>query len=44
LPEHYTNAHVNMVILRGTMNLRLGDQAAVDYQSGQIIEIPKIQK
>lgn len=40
LPEHYTNAHVNMVIVRGTMNLRLGEQAAVDYQSGQIIEIP----
>lgn len=40
LPEHYTNAHINMVILRGTMNLRLGDQESVNYSSGQIIEIP----
>ena len=41
LPEHFTNAHVNLVILRGTMNLRLGDQESVNYATGQIIEIPQ---
>jgi len=40
LPEHYTNAHVNLVILRGTMNLRLGEQESANYCAGQIIEIP----
>jgi quercetin dioxygenase-like cupin family protein len=41
LPEHDTNAHVNLVILRGTLSVRLGDQPAAIYQAGQIIEIPR---
>ena len=40
LPEHYSNSNVYMIIISGTMTLKLGEQEAKKYQSGDIINIP----
>lgn len=40
LPEHYSNSNVYMIIIRGTLTLKLEDQSPAVYQSGQIINIP----
>jgi quercetin dioxygenase-like cupin family protein len=40
LPEHYSNSNVYMIIVRGTMTLKLGDQEPQRYIEGQIINIP----
>ncbi|WP_432663524.1 cupin domain-containing protein [Wukongibacter baidiensis] len=40
LPEHYSNSHVYMIIVAGTMTLKLGDQVPQKYQVGDIINIP----
>lgn len=40
LPEHYSNSNVYMIIISGTMTLKLGDQEQQKYQSGDIINIP----
>ncbi len=40
LPEHNANSNVYMIVVRGTITLRLDDQAAHQYASGSIIAIP----
>ena len=40
LPQHYANAPVYMVVVRGTITLRLDEQAEHDYSQGSIIGIP----
>jgi quercetin dioxygenase-like cupin family protein len=40
LPEHYANSHVSMLVIRGTVTLRLDDQAEHQYPAGSIIAIP----
>lgn len=40
LPEHYSNSNVYMVIVRGTMSLRLDEQAICRYSRGDIVNIP----
>lgn len=40
LPEHYSNSNVYMVIVRGTMSLKLDEQDPHQYIAGQIVNIP----
>ena len=40
LPEHDTNSHVHMLVVRGAVTLRLGDQGPHDYPAGSIVAIP----
>ena len=40
LPEHYSNSNVYMIIVRGTMSLKLDEQEPNQYAMGQIISIP----
>jgi len=40
LPEHYSNSNVYMIIVRGIMTLKLGDQEAHKYSKGNIMNIP----
>ena len=40
LPEHFSNSNVYMVVVRGAVTLQLGEQAAVLYPKGSIINIP----
>lgn len=40
LPEHYTNSNVYMIIISGTMTLRLAGQEEHRYPDGSIITIP----
>ncbi len=40
LPEHYSNSNVYMVIVRGTMSIRLDDQELHEYTVGDILNIP----
>ncbi|MDD4570827.1 MAG: cupin domain-containing protein [Tepidanaerobacteraceae bacterium] len=40
MPEHYSNSNVYMVIIRGTMTLKLGDQEPKKYRGGDIVNIP----
>jgi quercetin dioxygenase-like cupin family protein len=40
LPEHYSNSNVYMIIVRGTMTLKLNDQKPHKYSTGDIINIP----
>jgi len=40
LPEHYSNSNVYMIIIRGTMTLKLGEQESHKYVEGQIVNIP----
>lgn len=40
LPEHYTNSNVYMIIISGTMTLRLTGQEEHNYPGGSIITIP----
>lgn len=40
LPEHNANSNVYMIIIRGSLALRLDDQAAREYTAGNIIAIP----
>ncbi len=40
LPEHYSNSHVYMIVVRGNVTLRLDDQEEHIYASGSIINIP----
>jgi quercetin dioxygenase-like cupin family protein len=40
LPEHNANSNVYMIIVRGSMALRLDDQATQEYAAGTIINIP----
>ncbi|GIM30429.1 hypothetical protein CPJCM30710_30950 [Clostridium polyendosporum] len=40
LPEHYSNSNVYMIIIRGTLTLKLDEQEPQKYGEGQIINIP----
>lgn len=40
LPEHYSNSHVYMLVVRGMISLQLGEEKARTYPSGSIINIP----
>lgn len=40
LPEHYSNSNVYMVVIRGSITLRLDDQEEHIYPSGSILNIP----
>ncbi|SNS25339.1 Mannose-6-phosphate isomerase, cupin superfamily [Anaerovirgula multivorans] len=40
LPEHYSNSNVYMIIIRGTMTLKLGEEDKKMYEVGDIINIP----
>ncbi len=40
LPEHYSNAPVYMVVVRGQISLQLDEQDRHDYAAGNIITIP----
>ncbi|NLN45928.1 MAG: hypothetical protein GX153_05105 [Clostridiaceae bacterium] len=40
LPEHNANSHVQMIVVRGTITLRLDDQEPHDYPAGHIVAIP----
>jgi quercetin dioxygenase-like cupin family protein len=40
LPEHHSNSNIYMVVVRGTMTLKLDDQEAHTYVGGHIVAIP----
>ncbi|MBN2239678.1 MAG: cupin domain-containing protein [Dehalococcoidales bacterium] len=40
LPEHFSNSDVHLIIIRGNMSARLGDQEAHFYTRGNIIGVP----
>lgn len=40
LPEHYSNSNVYMIVVRGTITLKLDEQDEHDYPQGSIITIP----
>lgn len=40
LPEHTTNAHLNLIILRGRMTLQLEREETRQYDKGLILEVP----
>ena len=40
LPEHDANANVRMIVIRGTITLRLDSQEPHDYPAGNIVAIP----
>jgi quercetin dioxygenase-like cupin family protein len=40
LPEHYSNSNVYMIIVRGTMTIKLNNQEPLDYATGDILNIP----
>jgi quercetin dioxygenase-like cupin family protein len=40
MPEHYSNSNVYMVIIRGIMTLKLGEQEPQKYSQGHIVNIP----
>lgn len=40
LPEHYSNSNVYMIIVRGTMTIKLDEGDKKVYEAGEIINIP----
>jgi quercetin dioxygenase-like cupin family protein len=40
LPEHYSNSNVYMIVARGEITLRLGEQEPHAYPTGSIVTIP----
>jgi len=40
LPEHYSNSHVYLIVVRGTMTIQLGEQDANEYPAGHIVNVP----
>lgn len=40
LPEHYSNSNVYMIIVRGTMTIKLDENEPQKYTAGHIINIP----
>ncbi|HOJ11619.1 MAG TPA: cupin domain-containing protein [Clostridiales bacterium] len=40
LPEHFSNSHVYMIVVRGNITLRLDEQETHEYPAGSIINIP----
>lgn len=40
LPEHYSNSNVYMIIINGTMTIKLDEQEPKKYLAGNILNIP----
>jgi quercetin dioxygenase-like cupin family protein len=40
LPEHFSNSNVYMIIVRGILTIKLGEQEEKEYTQGNIINIP----
>lgn len=40
LPEHYSNSNVYMIIVRGTMTIKLNEETANIHEKGTILQIP----
>lgn len=40
LPEHYSNSNVYMIVIRGTLSIRLDEQEPHEYAAGNILTIP----
>ncbi len=40
LPDHFSNSHVYLIIVRGGLAVKLGDQEVKMYPSGTILSIP----
>ena len=40
LPEHYSNANVYLIVLRGTLKGAFNNQSTDDYPAGTIINVP----
>ncbi|UUV18955.1 cupin domain-containing protein [Fusobacteria bacterium ZRK30] len=40
LPLHYSNAVVNMTVIRGRLSITLGDQKTKIYEKGTLLRIP----
>lgn len=39
-PRHATNADVHLIVVRGTLSLRLADEAAHEHPAGSVVAIP----
>lgn len=40
LPEHFSNSNVYMIVIRGTLSLKLDDQETHLYVKGDMLNIP----
>lgn len=40
LPEHFSNSNVYMIIIRGILTIRLGEDNPQKYSKGDIVNIP----
>lgn len=40
LPEHYSNSNVYMIVAKGSLTLKLGEQEPHKYEEGSILSIP----
>lgn len=40
VPEHYSNSNVYLIIISGTMSLKLGEQEVRPYRAGTIVQVP----
>jgi quercetin dioxygenase-like cupin family protein len=40
LPEHASNTNVYMIVVRGTVSIRLNNQEEKKYQAGSLLEVP----
>lgn len=40
LPEHYSNSNVYMLVIRGSVTLRLNDEPVHSYPAGSMLAIP----
>lgn len=40
LPEHYSNSNVYIIIVKGTMTLKLNNLDPIEHKEGKILSIP----
>ncbi|MGI5839179.1 MAG: cupin domain-containing protein [bacterium] len=40
MPEHFSNSNVYLIVVRGEMTLRLGEEAEQAYPAGSIVNVP----
>ena len=40
LPEHYSNSNVYLIILRGSVTIKLNEKVSETYRDGDILSIP----
>ncbi len=40
LPEHFSNSNVYMIILKGILTIKLGEEEEKEYTQGDIVNIP----